>query len=167
MEFTCYRYRVVIWTLDKLCIQIRIPKFRMPHLQKKYLLTDGSGFGSCCFRQWPSSWQLKTIFSKLLFITFWIHLHSFSKIKSENSRNEEFYYFCFMIEGSGSVPRINGSGRLKNIRIPNMVFNCWHGSVVFRKIMNEREQLWGSFLCIKLEGNFNTWIRSRIRSPYL
>ncbi len=59
-----------------------------------------------------------------LHITFWrypVHLHHFSKIKSQkesdNSRNQDFsYYFCMMIEGSGSgaesgsIPLTSGSG---------------------------------------------------------
>ncbi len=62
-----------------------------------------------------------------LLITFW-HLHHFSNIKShkesQNSRNQGFsYYFCLMIEGSGSVHLTNGSGSRKPknilIRIPN------------------------------------------------
>jgi hypothetical protein len=44
-----------------------------------------------------------------------VHLHQFSKIKSQkesqNSRNQGFsYYFCMMIEGSGSIPLTSGSG---------------------------------------------------------
>jgi hypothetical protein len=43
-----------------------------------------------------------------------VHLHHFSKIKeSQNSRNQGFsYYFCKMIEGSGSgsIPLTRGSG---------------------------------------------------------
>jgi hypothetical protein len=44
-----------------------------------------------------------------------VHLHHFPKIKchkeSQNSRNQCFsYYFCFMIEGSGSISLTNGSG---------------------------------------------------------
>jgi hypothetical protein len=70
-----------------------------------------------------------------------VHLHLFSKIKSQkesqNSRNQSFSnYFCMMIEGSrsgsgsGSIPLTNGSGsgsrRPKNtwirwIRIRNTV----------------------------------------------
>ncbi len=50
-----------------------------------------------------------------------VHLHHFSKIKkSQNNRKQGFsYYFCLMIEGSGSVPLTNGSGsrRPKNIQI--------------------------------------------------
>jgi hypothetical protein len=45
-----------------------------------------------------------------------VHFHHFSKIKgkekSQNSRNQGFsYYFCLMIEGSGSgsIPLTNGS----------------------------------------------------------
>jgi hypothetical protein len=46
-----------------------------------------------------------TIFSAYYFLK--AHLHHFSKIKSQkesqNSRNQGFsYYFCIMIEGSGS-----------------------------------------------------------------
>jgi hypothetical protein len=53
-------------------------------------------------------------------------LYHFSKIKSQkesqNSRNQGFsYYFCMMIEGSGtgSIPLTNesGSGRPKNMWI--------------------------------------------------
>ncbi len=44
-----------------------------------------------------------------------VHLHHFSKTKSQkesqNSRNQGFsYYFCTIIEGSGSKPLTNGSG---------------------------------------------------------
>jgi hypothetical protein len=64
------------------------------------------------------------IFSACYFLK--VHLHHFSKIKSQkelqNSRNQGFsYYFCMMIEGSGSgsIPLTSGSGsrRPKNIRI--------------------------------------------------
>ena len=56
-----------------------------------------------------------TIFSAYDFLK--LHLHNFSKIKiqieSQNSRNQGFsYYFCMMIEGSGS-----GSWRPKNMWI--------------------------------------------------
>ncbi len=54
-----------------------------------------------------------------------VHLHHFSKIKSkkesQNSRNQRFsYYFCLMIEGSGSgsIPLTNGFRiRIRRIRI--------------------------------------------------
>jgi hypothetical protein len=85
---------------------------------------SGSGFGSCCFRHWPSRCQQKTNKKKILLITFWrfLHLHHFSKIKSQkesqNSRNPGFsYYFCLRIEGSGSIPLTNGSG---SVRAKNM-----------------------------------------------
>ncbi len=54
---------------------------------------------------------------------FKIHLHHFSNIKKvitklQNSRNQDFsYYFCLMIEGSGSLTNGSGSRRPKNIRI--------------------------------------------------
>ncbi len=64
-----------------------------------------SGSGSCYFRHWPSRCQQKTNFLTQFFllITFWE--------ESKNSRNQGFsYYFCMMIEGSGSIPLISGSG---------------------------------------------------------
>ncbi len=57
-----------------------------------------------------------TIFSAYYFLK--LHLHHFSKIKSQkesqNSRNQGFsYYFCMMIEGSGSESRAkSGSGSI-------------------------------------------------------
>ncbi len=67
------------------------------------------GSGSCYFRHRPSRCQQKTkflfIFSAYYFLK--IHLHLFSKIKSQkesqNSRNQGFSnYFCMMMEGSRS-----------------------------------------------------------------
>jgi hypothetical protein len=69
--------------------------------------------------------NLKKVFTAFYFLK--IHIHHFSKIKSQkettqNSRNQGFsYYFCLMIEGSGSVPLTNGSGS----RRPK---NIWYGS---------------------------------------
>ncbi len=96
------------------------------------LLTNGSGFGS-------GSWIRIRLFSSLtfkmpaknLFVTLFsayyflkVHLQHFSKIKSQqesqNRRNQGFsYYFCMMIEGSGSIPLTSGSGsgRPKNMWI--------------------------------------------------
>jgi len=70
----------------------------------------------------------KQFFSKffcLLRYFLKVHLHHFSKIKSHKEvtkqyRNKGFsYYFCLILEGSGSGPLTNrsGSGRPKNIRI--------------------------------------------------
>jgi hypothetical protein len=65
-----------------------------------------------------------TIFSAYYFLK--VRLHHFSKIKSlkesQNRRNQGFsYYFCMMIEGSGSgyIPLTSGSGsgRPKNMWI--------------------------------------------------
>ncbi len=74
-----------------------------------------------------------TIFSAYYFLK--VHLHHFPKIKSQkesqNSRNQGFsYYFCMMIEGSGSIPLTSGSGRPKNmwirwIRIRNTAFELF------------------------------------------
>jgi hypothetical protein len=75
-----------------------------------------------------------TIFSAYYFLK--IHLHHLSKMKSQkesqNSTNQGFsYYFCMIIEGSGSgsIPLTSGYGsgswRPKNmwIRIRNTDFN--------------------------------------------
>jgi hypothetical protein len=85
-----------------------------------------------------------TIFSAYYFLK--IHLHNFSKIKSQkkpqNSRNQGFsYYFCMMIEGSGSragsgsIPLTSGSGsgsrRPKNIRIR---IRMWIRTLLIREI---------------------------------
>ncbi len=98
-------------------------------------LTNGSGFGSgsCYFCHWPSRCQQKTNFLTQFFLLCYflkVHLHYFWKIKShkesQNSRIQGFsYYFCMMIEGSGSGFRA-GSGRPKNswIRIRNPGFNA-------------------------------------------
>ncbi len=73
-----------------------------------------------------------------LLISFWrYNLHHFSKIRrqkeSQNSKNQGFsYYFCMMIEGSGSIPLTSGSGsgRPKNmwirIRIRHWIRNSDH-----------------------------------------
>ncbi len=60
--------------------------------------TNGSGSGSCYFRQWPSSRQH---FFCLLPYILKVHLHHFSEIKShkksQNSKNQCFsYYFSFI-----------------------------------------------------------------------
>ncbi len=52
-------------------------------------LNNGSGSrfgsGSCCFRHWSSRWQQKTNFKKSFsaYYFFKVHLHHFSKIKSQ------------------------------------------------------------------------------------
>ncbi len=87
-------------------------------------LTNGSGSGfwsgSCYFRHWPSRPQPKNnnkkFFCSLLlegtFASFFEDKKSKrSHKKSQNSRNQGFsYYFCLMIEGSGSgsVPLTKG-----------------------------------------------------------
>ncbi len=80
-----------------------------------------------------SSATFKTATKKNFFLlSFFLLLsegafHHFSKIKSQKEvtkqyvgRNQDFSsYFCLKIEGSGSKPLTNGSGRPKNIRIRN------------------------------------------------
>jgi hypothetical protein len=95
------------------------------------------GSGSCYFRHWPSRCQQETYFLTQFFSTYYflkLHLHHFWKIKSQkesqNSGNQGFsYYFCMMIQGSGSragsgsgsIPLTSGSesgsGRPKNMWI--------------------------------------------------
>jgi hypothetical protein len=69
-----------------------------------------------------------TIFSSCYFLK--VHLHYFSKIKCQNeSQNSRIqgssYYFCMMIEGSGSILLTSGSGWTKNMWIRNTVNNPW------------------------------------------
>ncbi len=86
------------------------------------LLTNGFGswirillFSSLTFNMPAKKLIFNTIFSAYYFLE--VHLHNFSKIKSQNEsqniRNQGFsYYFCMMIEGSGSgsIPLTSGSG---------------------------------------------------------
>jgi hypothetical protein len=87
---------------------------------------------------------LSTIFSAFYFLK--LHLHNFSNIKSQkeykNIRNQGFsYYFCMMIEGSGSGFRAgsgsgsipltsgsrSGSGRPENMWIRIRIRNAGRG----------------------------------------
>ncbi len=104
-------------------------------------LTNGSGFASwirillfssLTFKMPAENKIFNTIFSAYYFLK--VQLHHFSKIKSQkesqNSRNQGFsYYFCMMIEGSGSIPLTSGSGsqRIKNMWIRN---TAWMASSV-------------------------------------
>ncbi len=93
-------------------------------------LTNGSGsgiriliFSSLTFKMPAKNKFFNTIFSACYRYFLKVHLHYFSKIKSQkesqNSRIQGFsYYFCMMIEGtvsgsragSGSIPLTSGSG---------------------------------------------------------
>ncbi len=97
---------------------------------------DPSTFSSLTSKMPAKNKFFNTIFSAYDFLK--LHLHHFSNIKfqkeSQNSRNQGFsYYFCMMIEGSGSgsIPLTSGSGswRPKNtwirIRIRNTASNWW------------------------------------------
>ncbi len=101
-------------------------------------LTNGSGSGSYFFRHWPSRRQQKTYliksFSAYYFLK--IHLHRFSKIKSQKEVTKQkelrFFLLFFLIEGlgsgAGSIPMTNGSGAgsrgPKNIRIRIRIRIC-------------------------------------------
>ncbi len=103
----------------------------------------GSGFGSCCFRQWPSRSQQK-IYRFLIFFTLFFNYKKVIK-KWQIRRNQGFsYYFWLMIAGSGSgyVPLTNGSGsdirgpkniRILRIRISN---TAAHSHTVVEVLMN-------------------------------
>ncbi len=75
-------------------------------IRRSMPLTNESG--SCYFRHWPSRCQQKTNLKKVFcLLLFEGTFTSFSKIKSKkkshSSRNRRFsYYFCLVIEGSGS-----------------------------------------------------------------
>jgi hypothetical protein len=73
-------------------------------------LTDGSGCGSGSFyfHHWPSRCQQKNYFFKEVSLHF---SNIKSQKKSQNSSNQGVsYYFCLMIEGSGTNTLTNGSG---------------------------------------------------------
>ncbi len=91
-----------------------------------------------------------------------VHLHHFSKIKSQKEsqkstgRNQGFsYYFCMMIEGSGSgsrfgsIPLTNGSGsgRPKNM---------WIRWIRIRMRIHPQHWLW----CCKSENVANPFVHS-------
>ncbi len=93
-------------------------------------LTNGSGSGS--FRQWPSRHQQKfSLFFLLIPLrTFWRHIYIIlQRVTKPYGRNNDFsYYFCLIIEGSGSVHLTYGSGtgRPKNIQILRIRnTGCW------------------------------------------
>ncbi len=95
-------------------------------------LSNGSGSGSCSFRQWPSRCQQKMF---IIFVSYFLKVHWHPswrwKVikKSKNGRNLEFaYYFYLMMGWSGSVPvpLTNGSGRPKNLRNRNTVWGSWY-----------------------------------------
>jgi hypothetical protein len=101
-----------------------------------------------------------TIFSAYYFLK--VHLHHFSKIKcqkeSPNIRNQGFsYYFCMMIEGSGSgsIPLTSGSGswRPKNMWIRNTAQNK---TAVFTKQIPQRLD----FLAKQLIGFYRVMTRN-------
>jgi hypothetical protein len=87
------------------------------------------GSGSCYFVIDPQDASKKLIFNTIFSAYYFlkVHLHHFSKIKSQKESQNSTgikvfsYYFCMMIEGSGSgsIPLTSGSGsgRPKNMWI--------------------------------------------------
>ncbi len=97
-------------------------------------LTNGSGswiririrsllFSSLTFKMPAKNKFFNTIFSACCFLKVHVYTLFFKDKKSKrvkNSRIQGFsYYFCMIIEGSGSIPPISGSGsgRPKNMWI--------------------------------------------------
>ncbi len=93
---------------------------------------SGSGFGSSYFRHWPSQDANKKNFFFFKFFCLLLFegtLTSFFKDKKSKRSHKAvgikfiFYYFCLLVEGSGSIRLSNESGsgsrRPKNIRIRN------------------------------------------------
>jgi hypothetical protein len=77
-------------------------------------LTNGSGSGSCSGSYYPDANEKLFFLRITYFLKVPIHLHHFSKIKSHKELTHKTgfsYYFCLMIEGSGSgfVDLTNGS----------------------------------------------------------
>ncbi len=80
--------------------------------------------------------QLRTLLFFQRFFDYYVlnlHLHLFSKIKSQkesqNSRNQGFsYYFCMMIEGSGSILRTKGPGGPKTYGSGSPTLSKWNSS---------------------------------------
>ncbi len=143
--FPVFFHDILAW------IRIRIQGF-MP-------LTNASGSGSCYFRHWPSRCQQKLIFKHNFFCLLpyflKVHLHYFSKIKSQkepqNSRTQDFsYYFCMMIEGYGSragsgfIPLTSGSGsgRPKNTWIRDFSISLRRYTVIGKQLLisNDRNR---------------------------
>ncbi len=102
---------------DRVCIRIL----------GSVLLTNGSGSGSCSFRQWPSRRQPNFFFSRKFLCLFLFEDSSKIKIlkKSQNSRFKVFLHLCLLMEGAGfgsvQINYRSGSRRPKNIRIQNTV----------------------------------------------
>ncbi len=98
----------------------------------------------------PSRHQQKYFFPCLFAYYFSkVHLHHSSKIKSrkesQTSRNKGFsYYFCLMLEGSGSVSRRYGSGRLRNTA-KNQIWKIYFG---FKTMHHPQFKKWTAHMCL-------------------
>ncbi len=114
-------------------------------------LTNGFGSGSCYFRHWPSRCQKKLICLKNFSVYYFleVHLHHFSK---EKSQNESQNIFAMMIGGSGSIPLTNGTGtgRPKNMWIRNTGF--WASRILTSKKMKPCFLLFCSLFIFDVNG---------------
>ncbi len=92
--------------LETMVLGIRDMLVRIRILCGSIPLTKGSG--SCYFRQWPSRWQLKIIFSLNFFVYYFLklHLHHFSRKKSHKEVTKQegkitlkITFFCPLVIG--------------------------------------------------------------------
>ncbi len=171
---------IVVFRIHDILVWIRICR-SMPLTNKSW---SGFGCGICYFRHWPSRRQQKTNLKKVfLLIILWRYIYIIFKRqkvqkKSQNNRNQGFsYYYCFMIEGtgSGSIPLTSGSesGRPKNmwIRIRNtgsshivnddncLMFNFFIFWVNCRTIFSSKEKM--------LHLSFFTWFNNAMQWKYI
>ncbi len=124
---------ILVWIRIRIGIRVSMP------------LTNGSGCGSgsCYFSSLTLRFQQKNNFFKKFFclLLFWRYIYQRYKVwkKSQSSSNQGFsYYFCLVIEGSGSgsragsIPLTNGSGS----RRPKNMWIQWIGIRIRIRIRN-------------------------------
>ncbi len=105
----------MLWIGDIL-VRIRIRGF----VRLSYGSGFGSGSGSSFFRHWLTRCEEKKFLFHIFLLIEGIFTSVFIDNNSKRSRHHSFsYFFCLLMEGSGSVQNNegSGSGRPKNIRI--------------------------------------------------
>jgi hypothetical protein len=107
-----------------------------------------NGCGSCYFRHWPSRQQQKIlIFLKLCFFLLKVHLHHFSKIKSQKDvtkQQESRFFLLFPLDDRRILIRTSDlqirmreaqKERIRRIRIRNTGFP--HGTTTGNEPLSE------------------------------